>query len=142
MRGLTLLFWTLIFTIPSVELMQIQAAADKFAYALSPPNETPDIYVVDGEGGEPIQLTDDWAWNRWPVWSPDGDVLAFIAGGRLAVMDADGKNRRNIAAGTFFRPAWSPDGRQLAVMKSTLRTCSHPDLLFVRSDGSHIRHIF
>ena len=116
MRGLTLLFWILIFTLPSVELMKIQAAADKFAYALSPPNGTPDIYVVDAEGGEPIQLTDDWRWNRWPVWSPDGNFLAFIAGGRLAVMDADGKNRRHIADGTF-RPGWSPDGRQIAVMR-------------------------
>ena len=38
MRVLTLLFWTLIFTAPSVELMKIQAAEDKFAYALRPPN--------------------------------------------------------------------------------------------------------
>ena len=115
MRGLTLLFWTLIFTALSVELMQVQAG-DKFAYARRPPNGNADIYVVDGEGGEPIQLTDDQAWDRWPAWSPDGDLLAFIAGGRLAVMDAE-KNRRNITGGAFFRPAWSPDGRQLAVMK-------------------------
>ena len=40
--------------------MQVQAAEDKFAYAFSRrPDLTPDIYVVDGEGGEPIQLTDD-----------------------------------------------------------------------------------
>lgn len=115
MRKLTLLFWTLIFTASSVELMQVQAE-DQFAYSFKPPNGTPEIYVVDGEGGEPIQLTDDWRWNRWPAWSPDGNLLAFIAGGTLAVIDAD-RNRRNIAAGTFFRPAWSPDGRQIAVMK-------------------------
>ena len=35
-------------------------------------------------------------------------------------MEADGKNRRNITAGAFFRPAWSPDGRQIAVMKGTI----------------------
>ena len=116
MRRLTLLFWTLIFTGLSVELMQVQAE-DKFAYSRKPPNGTTEIYVVDGKGGEPIQLTDDWRWNRWPAWSADGNLLAFIASGTLAVMEADGKNRRNIAAGTFFRPAWSPNGRQIAVMK-------------------------
>lgn len=116
MRGLTLLFWILLLSLSNVELMQVQAEG-KFAYSFSPPNGTPEIYVVDGEGGEPIQLTDEWRRNRWPAWSPDGNFLAFIASGTLAVMDADGKNRRNIAAGTFFRPAWSPDGRQLAVMK-------------------------
>ncbi len=31
-------------------------------------------------------------------------------------MDAD-RNRRNITGGAFFRPAWSPNGRQIAVMK-------------------------
>ena len=116
MRTLTLLLWTLIFTAPGVELIKIQAAEDKFAYAHGPPNGNVDIYVVDGEGGEPIQLTDNLAWDRWPAWSPDGTLLAFISDGRLVIMDAE-KNRRNIAAGTFFRPAWSPDGRQLAVMK-------------------------
>ena len=35
MRILTLLFWALIFTAPSAELMKIQAAEDKFAYARS-----------------------------------------------------------------------------------------------------------
>ena len=118
MRILTLLFWALIFTAPSAELMQIQAAEDKFAYAFSSrPNVSPDIYVVDGEGDKPIQLTNDPAWNRWPAFSPDGNLLAFISDGRLVVMDADGKNRRNIADGTHWRPAWSPDGRQIAVMK-------------------------
>ena len=116
MRGLTLLFWTLIFTGLNVELMQVQAE-DKFAYSRKPPNGTTEIYVVDGEGGEPTQLTDDWRWNRWPAWSADGNLLAFIASGTLAVMEADGKNQRNIAAGAFFRPAWSPNGRQIAVMK-------------------------
>ena len=48
MRGLTLLFWILIFTGLSVELMQVQAE-DKFAYARRPPNGNADIYVVDGE---------------------------------------------------------------------------------------------
>ena len=117
MRGLTVLFWTLIFFALSVELMQIQGAEDKFAYARRPPNGNVDIYVVDGKGGEPIQLTDDLAWDKWPAWSPDGNFLAFRSDRRLVVMDASGKNRKQIATGTNWRPTWSPDGRQLAVMK-------------------------
>ena len=116
MRRLTLLFWALIFTASSVELMQVQAE-DKFAYSRRPPNGNADIYVVDGEGGEPIQLTDDWALDKWPAWSPDGSLLAFLSDLKLVVMDANGKNRKIIAANTDWRPAWSPDGRQLAVMK-------------------------
>ena len=37
---LTLLFWALILTAPSAELMKIQAAEDKFAYTHRPPNGT------------------------------------------------------------------------------------------------------
>ena len=117
MRKLTVLFWALIFTAPSAELMQIQAAEDKFAYTRRPPNGNMDIYVVDGKGGEPIQLTDDLARDSWPAWSPDGSLLAFLSDLRLVIMDANGKNRKIIAANTDWRPAWSPDGRQLAVMK-------------------------
>ena len=117
MRGLTLLFWTLIFTILSIELIKIQAAEDKFAYAHRPPNGNADIYVIDGKGGEPIQLTDDPALDKWPAWSPDGSLLAFLSDLKLVVMDANGKNRKIIAANADWRPAWSPAGRQLAVMK-------------------------
>ena len=117
MRKLTVLFWVLIFTAPSAELMKTQAAEDKFAYTRRPPNGNMDIYVVDGKGGEPIQLTDDLARDSWPAWSPDGTLLAFLSDLRLVVMDANGKNRKIIAANTDWRPAWSPDGRQLAVMK-------------------------
>ena len=117
MRKLTVLFWALILTAPSAELMKIQAAEDKFAYDFLPPNGNWDLYVVDGRGGEPIQLTDDLVWDRWPAWSPDGSLLAFLSGSRLVVMDANGKNRRNIAANADWRPAWSPDGGQLATMK-------------------------
>ena len=117
MRKLTVLLWTLIFTAPSVELMKIQAAEDKFAYSSMPLNGNLDLYVADGKGGDPIQLTDDWVWDRWPAWSPDGSLLAFLSGSKLIVMDANGKNRRNIAANADWRPAWSPDGRQLAMMK-------------------------
>ena len=72
---------------------------------------------IDREGGKPIQLTNDPAWDRWSAWSPDGSLLAFLSGARLVVMEANGKNLRNIAANADWRPAWSPDGRQLAVMK-------------------------
>ena len=71
MRGLTVLFWTLIFTTSSVELMKIQAAADKCAYALSPPNGTPDIYVIDAKGGKPTLRAPGSnsppAWGKGPL---------------------------------------------------------------------------
>lgn len=42
--------------------------------------------------------------------------LAYVAGGRIYVVDADGHGPRPVTAGgsTALSPAWSPDGRRLA----------------------------
>jgi tricorn protease len=51
-----------------------------------------------------------------PVWSPDGRHLAYVHGrGTLAVIDADGQNRRTLYEGWDDPQAvWSPDSRWLA----------------------------
>lgn len=53
---------------------------------------------------------------RRPVWSPDGSRLAYVHGtGALAVIDADGRNRRILHEGWDGPEAvWSPDSRWLA----------------------------
>ncbi len=50
-----------------------------------------------------------------PAYSPDGARIAFDAGGRLAVMDADGRHFVLLPQQTASdqEPAWSPDGRRL-----------------------------
>ncbi len=56
-----------------------------------------------------------------PAWSPDGKRLAYRHGaGKLAVIDADGKNRRFVVEG-WDDPdfAWSPDSRWLAYAVAT-----------------------
>jgi len=38
------------------------------------------IWLVGGDGGEPIQLTRGTSSDRSPVWAPDGTWLAFLSG--------------------------------------------------------------
>jgi dipeptidyl aminopeptidase/acylaminoacyl peptidase len=38
------------------------------------------IWLVGGDGGEPIQLTAGTSSDRSPVWAPDGSWLAFLSG--------------------------------------------------------------
>ena len=59
--------------------------------------------------------------NDWgPMWSPDGDHIAFYSdrdgGTRLYVSDSDGTNARNVSQspGDDRDAAWSPDGSRLA----------------------------
>ena len=55
-----------------------------------------------------------------PAWTHDGAQLAYnvvtSAGFDIAVMAADGTERRSVLAGPASeeRPRWSPDGRSLA----------------------------
>jgi Tol biopolymer transport system component len=57
-----------------------------------------DIYTLPSSGGKAKQVTKGLAWNRYPIWSPDGKEIAFIS-------DVSGANHINImhTDGTFKR---------------------------------------
>ena len=51
-----------------------------------------------------------------PTWSPDGSKIAFVGGGKIWVINADGTNEINISGtrtGDNY-PDWSPDGSRIA----------------------------
>jgi TolB protein len=60
-----------------------------------------DIWVMDIETGARTQLTQDPGADLWPVWSPDGQSIAFVserdnANGEVYVMNADGSGVRRL----------------------------------------------
>jgi Tol biopolymer transport system component len=38
-----------------------------------------DLYVVGNDGGAPVQLTDDRAFDRFPIWDPNGERIHFMS---------------------------------------------------------------
>jgi Tol biopolymer transport system component len=76
---------------------------------------TAEIYVANGDGSNPIRLTNNALADIEPVWSPDGRRIAFTSyrDGDAAVytMALDGSNQQRLTAGAD--PAWSPDGTQI-----------------------------
>ena len=92
-----------------------------------------EIYVMNPDGTQPINLTNDLSDDRFPVWSPDGTKIAFVAtrdgNSEIYVMDADGSNPRNLTTHpeSDYFPAWSPDGNMIAFM--TDRESSVPLIL-------------
>ena len=88
-----------------------------------------EIYVMDADGGNPQNLTNDPNSDSAPSWSPDGKRIVFASnrdgnrdGNRsnyeIYVMDADGNNQQRLTDNDFYdtHPSWSPDGKRIAFM--------------------------
>lgn len=80
-----------------------------------------EIYVMNSDGSDPVNLTHDPAWDGLPSWSPDGQRIAFTSdrsgNPEVWAMDSDGGNlaqltKEELAAS--LAPAWSPAGDQIA----------------------------
>lgn len=76
-----------------------------------------EIYSLNLNSGNVDQLTDKLGVLTAPEISPDGGSIVLSRGNpangsqRVAVMDRNGKDARNIVSG--WDPTWSPDGEQI-----------------------------
>ena len=80
--------------------------------------ENSEVFLANGDGSSPRNLTKNPFFDGWPAWSPDGRKIAFASnrrghGYQIFVMDANGANPRLIAntEGRGTAPQWSPDGK-------------------------------
>ena len=105
---------------------QIAFASDRDGHVIDG-RLTDEIYVMDADGDNPQNLTNDPHHDWYPSWSPDGKQIAF-ASDRFAfdaegiplsfdiyVMDADGKNLQRLTENPYDDrdPSWSPDGERI-----------------------------
>ncbi|HKV76072.1 MAG TPA: hypothetical protein VJN95_16260 [Gemmatimonadales bacterium] len=78
-----------------------------------------EVWVADGDGKNPHNITNHPAFDGWPAWSPDGSRIAFASNRnssyQIFVMKADGSDVRLVAntEGRATAPKWSRDGSRL-----------------------------
>lgn len=92
-----------------------------------------DIYSMPLEGGPATALTAGIEWNFQPVYSPDGQRIAFISdrdgNDNIWIMNRDGSDPVKVTEErqhNLHNPAWTPDGNWIAARKGTVSQRSIP----------------
>jgi hypothetical protein len=101
-----------------------------------------EIYSMNIQGGDVHRLTNDWHWDGYPAWSPDGRQLAFVKQSKEAsaiyIMNEDGSGVRQLSPqgflGWFFSPTWSPSGELVAFLQVISQT--HGRIVIMTADGA------
>ncbi len=112
---------------------------------------TDEIYVMDADGSNPQNLTNDLNDDRSPSWSPDGKRIAFVsqreghfkgAAGitdEIYVMDADGGNQQRLTENhkNDWFPSWSPDGKRIAFASERKGDLVNFEIYVMDADGGN-----
>jgi hypothetical protein len=103
-----------------------------------------EIDIIDTDGKNQVNLTQNPAWDTYPSWSPDGKKIAFISdrdgNWEIYVMDADGSNVKRLTNHPALDswPEWSPDGKMIAF---TSDRDGWGDMYIMDADGANVKRI-
>ena len=115
------------------------------------------IYTMNADGSEPMQVTRSSGDNYSPNWSPDGSQIVFAinsgARSHVWITNADGSGSRKLSDEDrkHFSPAWSPDSTEIVVTRPGSRRCgflwlgsceSVSEIVLMGSGGGSVRRLF
>ena len=112
---------------------------------------TYEIYVMDVDGGNLQNLTNNPSDDRYPSWSPDGKRVVFVSERpghfrgkagittEIYVMDADGGNQQRLTENrqTDWFPSWSPDGERIVYASDRRGDFENFEIYVMAADGGN-----
>lgn len=119
---------------------------------MSERDDDQDIYVMEADGSEQLDVSRNPWPDDFPAWSPDGRLIAYVAylngadpltigdgNAEIFVVAADGSDNRNVSRNPAWDgdPSWSPDGSEIAFTRRT----DHAQVHVMRPDGSSERDL-
>ena len=135
-----LLFWSSLLTINTWGSRMISFASDKTGNL--------DIYIIDINGKNLVNLTNHPSDDSSPSWSPDGRAFAYVSNRdgnpEIYVMDMDTKESRRLTEhrATDVDPAWSPDGKWIAFASNQARDhAADTDIYIMDVNGKKVQRL-
>jgi TolB protein len=103
-----------------------------------------ELWTINADGTNPVQLTQTPLDERFPAWAPDGQTIVYsTSDGNLWTIHADGTQMKSLLLNIKEKerrdnthPVWSPDGRKIAFV-SFLFDQDDSEIWLINSDGSH-----
>jgi len=101
-----------------------------------------EIYASNGDGTDPVRLTNNSSQEFFPTWSPNGKEIVFDSNQGFApanqktlyIMRDDGTQQRPLTRGSSA--SWSPNGKQLAFHDAGVLIPADSDIFVIDADGS------
>ncbi len=105
-----------------------------------------DVFIMDADGSNQINLTNNPASDSGPSWSPDGSKIVFSSWrdgvniGEIYVMNIDGSEQTRLTYNSYVDdyPDWSPDGSKIVFSS---HKNNWPEIYIMNSDGSGQRRL-
>ncbi len=107
-----------------------------------------EIYIMDINRKNPVNLTNHPAEDSSPTWAPDGSAVAYVShrdgNPEIYVMEMKNKEPRRLTnnRATDADPAWSPDGRWIAFASNQHREhAADTDIYIMNPSGKKAQQL-